>query len=253
MSFKIAIELDIQLNKLDSKLFCPCRIDFQAKPNTKVCEICLGQPGSMPKINIQAIKCVYKLAKYLEMEICDFVLFDRKHYFCPDLPKGYQITQYRKPFAIKGYLNLKLDHQKIQKIAISQIKLEQDPAKTYLNIIDHNRSGIGLCEIITQPVFSNSQQVIKFIKQILNVCQDFKFSNIKLTTVFRADVNTSDNCQRVQIKNIGSLQDIQSAISYEQKRLKKQGNKIIHTLYQRFKQKSLFSSKTDRTGICIFT
>ena len=112
---KIGLQIHLHLN-LKNKLFCNCEIDNNSKPNTNVCQICLGLPGSMPIINKQAITHALTLANYLNMEISDEIQFDRKHYIYPDLPKGYQITQYFKPIAKKGFIKLKEKYKNLDKI-----------------------------------------------------------------------------------------------------------------------------------------
>jgi aspartyl-tRNA(Asn)/glutamyl-tRNA(Gln) amidotransferase subunit B len=244
MSAKIGLEIHIQLNTLKNKLFCSCPISYDSKPNTKICEICTGQPGSMPKLNFMAITKVSNLAYYLNMEISKSICFDRKHYIYPDLPKGYQITQYRKVLAKNGKLDIRDQYKLIKKVIdITQIKIQQDPAKISGNLIDYNRSGIPLFELVTSPDLNSEYQVKCVIKQILSICQELEICNTNLSTSFRADVNISiPGSERVELKNLGSLNDIISAIRYQIKRLESQGNKSIHTRnYIKGLNKTLFS------------
>ncbi len=209
---KIGLEIHIQLNTA-SKLFCGCSTKYD-KPNSAVCETCLGMPGSKPMVNEEAIIKGLKLALALNCKIQKKTLFSRKTYFYPDLAKNYQITQYENPLAEKGFLKIK---NKI--IRIRRLQIEEDPAsiqhKPNYVLIDYNRSGIPLIELVTEPDFESTEEVIDFINNlttILNYLDMYNPSEFSL----RADVNVNlDNHPRTEIKNITGRKAIEKALNFE--------------------------------------
>lgn len=216
---KIGLEIHTTLNT-KSKLFCSCKNEPSPKPNTNVCEICLGHPGSKPSPNESAVKKIIRLAKYLNCTIRDTLIFSRKSYFYPDLAKNYQITQFEEPIATNGYLIV--DDTKIR---IKRIHLEEDPASIQRNkktLIDYNRSGTPLAEIVTEPDIKDSEQARKFMKTILTY---LKYANTydEGKSLIKADVNVSSKKHdflRAEVKNVTGFKDIQLAIDYEIQRQK---------------------------------
>ncbi len=213
---KIGLEIHIQLNT-KRKLFCYCSTK-PAKPNAHTCEVCLGMPGSKPMLNKKALTSALMLSLALYSGVCEMTRFDRKTYFYPDLPKNYQITQYNYPLSRGGYIQIN-----DKKIRITRIQLEEDPGAIIYpkhidmsdySLIDYNRSGIPLCEVVTEPDFTSSKEVKKFLKQLISIVKHLKIYNSDKS--FRVDTNVSVGANpRVEIKNIGSIRDVASAIEYE--------------------------------------
>lgn len=223
--FKCGLEVHTQL-KTKYKLFSLSPTSFNASPNSKISYFDLGIPGTQPKLNPEALLLALKLSAALDCEIQPVSRFDRKHYFYPDQPLGYQITQFYHPLAKYGKIKLSkefdnLAHDKI--INIRQIQIEQDTAKLINNKhdktikIDFNRANIPLIELITDPDFEDLSQVKSFLKkyQLLTKRLDVCSGDLE-TGALRVDVNISVNGgNRVEIKNLGSSSEIQEAIVYE--------------------------------------
>lgn len=214
MKILIGLEIHVPLNKLKSKLFCYCPIpQANTEPNTYVCEICLGHPGARPKTNRKAVEAAIKLALTLNCKISNKLIFSRKTYFYPDLPKNFQITQYEWPLAKDGWMEIRG-----KKIRIKRIHLEEDPgsiihANGYV-LIDYNRSGIPLCEIVTEPDLS-IEQLREFLNKLKKIIE---YLDLYADTKgpIKADLNISvEGNERVEIKNIGSFAEIEKAAEKE--------------------------------------
>lgn len=208
---KIGLEIHVTLNT-KSKLFCTCPTTKE-KPNVNICPICLGHPGSKPVTNKAAVKKIILLAKALNCKIRDELIFSRKSYFYPDLAKNYQITQFEEPVGYNGYVNLD------KKIKIKRIHLEEDPAsitRDKATLIDFNRSGMPLAEIVTEPDIESAKQARQFMNKLL---RDLKYLEVfNDEDVLKSDVNVSiekHNFQRVEVKNVTGFKDIESVIKYE--------------------------------------
>ncbi len=221
----IGIEIHLELNT-KTKMFSPTPIHFNAIPNTFVNEIDLGYPGSLPSVNKQCVIKAIMLAKALKMEIDQLLRFDRKNYFYPDLPKGYQITQQFFPIGKNGLIKIDDQSQAID-IKIERIHLEEDTAKSLhqgdFSLLDYNRAGNPLIEIVTKPCLKNSNQVAKYVNEIKLIALALNISNAKMEEgSMRVDVNLSlaDSTQtnlgtKVEIKNLNSVNNIVKAIEYE--------------------------------------
>jgi aspartyl-tRNA(Asn)/glutamyl-tRNA(Gln) amidotransferase subunit B len=226
---RIGLEIHAYLNTKE-KLFCSCPAEHgakHAKPNTNICPTCTGQPGAKPLLpNSEAVKKVTQIGLILNCKIDEKLVFQRKHYSWPDLPKGFQNTisgPYATPNAIKG---------KFEEIKITECHLEEDPAawNPETGEIDYNRSGSPLVEIVTDPDFTSSEQVIEWLKKLLITLDYIKA--IDKTSGIKADVNVSlpeKKSQRVEIKNINSLTNIKKAIEHEIQRQSKSPVKIQET------------------------
>ncbi len=210
---KIGLEVHIQI-KTKSKLFCSCP---SGKSENNVCPICLGMPGALPTPNKKAIEYAIRLALALNCELAEKIIFWRKCYFYPDLPKNFQITQLEPPLAKNGKLKI---GKKI--IYIRELHLEEDPASiTYpadihssrYCIVDHSRSGTPLIELVTEPCFDSAKQCRLFLTKLVAILKCLKIFDE--SCVLRVDANVSLNGPRVEIKNIGSIKEVERAINYE--------------------------------------
>ncbi|MFX0139607.1 MAG: Asp-tRNA(Asn)/Glu-tRNA(Gln) amidotransferase subunit GatB [Candidatus Hodarchaeota archaeon] len=240
----IGLEVHIQLTKLKTKLFCSCSNDYRGKEaNSHVCPICLGLPGSLPVINKKAIDFATRLGIVLNCKINHQFWFFRKQYFYVDLAKGFQISQYNKAggraFADKGNITIKLNSHK-KKIILNRIHLEEDPARLVhkgsistspYTLVDYNRSGVTLIEIVTEPVLSSPEEAREFLKQLKSVVQYCGISNLDLEGSVRVDANISiRGHERSEIKNINSFREVERALRHEiirQKNLLKRGKTLI--------------------------
>ena len=223
---KVGLEVHCQLNFLSTKLFCSCPINNQnTSINANTCPICRGLPGSLPDLNGDSIKKGLILGKALKMNQVKELHFTRKHYFYPDLPKSYQITQSDGVIGKDGILPIKT-----KLIPIKQIQLEEDPAKIIysedIKIIDYNRSGTPLIELVTDPVFTNESEIKQFLRQYRRLLEYLEVCDTKKEGAFRVDLNISvGKHPRVEVKNIGSDTEIINAFHYEKKRQTSEQNK----------------------------
>ena len=218
MEEMIGLEIHVGLNT-ESKLFCSCKISEDASPNSHTCDICVGLPGSKPVLNKKAFEYALKLCLALNCEISPELIFSRKIYFYPDMSKNYQITQYEIPLGNNGKLSLTN-----KEIKISRIHIEEDPAALIHQgstvLVDYNRSGTPLCEIVTEPDMSSPEEAREFLKKLLTILNYLKIFNIK-TGIIKADANVSIKpYERVEIKNINGFKEIERAINYEIQRHK---------------------------------
>jgi len=231
----IGMEIHVELDT-DTKLFCSCPTKAE-EPNTATCEICLGMPGSKPVVNKKAIDYALKLAMALNCRIAPELIFSRKVYFYPDMSKNYQITQYEMPLGSEGFIELAQG----KNIGITRVHLEEDPAAlthqgsmetSPFVLVDYNRSGRPLCEIVTNPEMHSPQEARDFMKQLITILQSLKIFNIK-TRIIKADANVSvkeSGYTRAEIKNITGFKEIERALIYEIERQKKEvleGKKVI--------------------------
>src|SRR3989338_2732710 len=233
----IGLEVHTELNT-KTKLFCSCPTKGSEEPNTRVCPVCLGHPGSKPVLNKKAVEFILKLCVAMNSKISGQLIFSRKSYFYPDMAKNYQVTQYELPLGTGG--NLKLKEGK--EIALKRIHLEEDPASlvhtsgmhesSYV-LVDYNRSGNPLVEIVTEPVLESADEARDFMKQLINVLGYLEIFDGN-EGIIKADANVSvreGGYARVEVKNITGFKEIERALNYEVLRQKseiKQGRKIIH-------------------------
>ncbi len=230
LDIKIGLEVHTQITSLKTKLFCSCPSDYRGKPpNTNVCPVCLGLPGALPVVNIEAIKAALMVALALKCEISDVLVFTRKHYFYPDLPKNYQISQYDGPGSIpiarNGYIVIGVDGG-LKKVRIRRINIEEDPGKivyptgslltSKYTLIDYNRSGIALLEIVSEPDLRSPKEARAFIDKLRSILEHLGLVNTELEGALRVDANISlAGGSRVEIKNISSAKDVERALTYE--------------------------------------
>lgn len=247
--YKLVVGLEIHIEpKTDTKMFCNCKNDSnETIPNTNVCPICMGNPGMLPVPNKIAIEKIIKLGLALGCEISPIARFDRKNYFYPDLPKGYQITQNFAPFCLKGELPLFLtDENIIRKISLHDIHLEEDAGKLLhtndqnVAMVDFNRAGVPLIELVSEPVIYSAEDARLFGESLQLLMNYLDISNADMEKgEMRVEVNVSlgkeidDKIQlgqKVEVKNINSFSAAVKAIEYEKNRqleLLKNGEKIV--------------------------
>ena len=238
----IGLEVHVQL-KTRSKMFCSCPVEFKAEPNTHVCPVCLGLPGALPVLNRQAVEFTIAVALALHCEIQPFSQFHRKNYFYPDLPKGYQISQYDLPFSRNGYLMIETGAGE-KKIGIQRVHMEEDTAKMIhgesisrtlglgYSLVDFNRSGVPLLEIVSNPDISSPQEASLYLMELRSILRTLGVSSANMEEgALRCDVNISlDGGTRTEIKNLNSFHSIRKALEYEAKRQEEvldRGEKMI--------------------------
>ena len=219
----IGLEVHTQLTT-QSKLFCGCSTRYQeSEPNTHTCPICLGLPGSLPVVNEMAIVYAERVAKALNCSVQQ-TQFYRKNYFYPDLPKGFQISQYDFPLGTNGYLTVDTAGQE-RTIRIRRVHLEEDPGKlTYrgtiekaqFSLIDYNRSGVPLLEVVTEPDLRAPKEARHFLNKLRNILEYLDVFDGNLEGSLRVDANISiAGGQRAEVKNISSYKGVEKALLFE--------------------------------------
>jgi len=220
----IGLEVHVEL-KTKSKMFCGCRADhFHVKPNTHTCPVCLGLPGALPVPNKRACEWCLKLGLALNCSINEQSFFERKNYFYPDLVKGYQITQLQKPFAINGYLNIES-----HKIRINRAHMEEDTGKSIhvdgSTLLDFNRSGVPLVEIVSEPDIQSAEQAKKYLNKLQQIIRyigisdaDIEKGSMRCEPTVNVCLDDKFYTPLVEIKNVASLTGVMNAINYEIKR-----------------------------------
>ena len=222
---KIGLEIHCQLTHLESKLFCSCKANYREfKINENICPICMGLPGSLPRLNQEAVKKATMIAMALNCTTPDKIAFFRKNYFYPDLPKNFQITQLNiyGDTSIGGTGSIMVGDKKIN---ITRIQLEEDPgrliyegssSKNLITLVDYNRAGTPLVEIVTEPDFENPKQVRDFVNILSDLLENLEVSDPGLDGAMRADANVSiEGGNKVEIKNIESFHDLEKAVHFE--------------------------------------
>ena len=223
----IGLEIHAEL-KTKTKVFCSCKNEFGAQPNTNTCPVCTGMPGALPILNKRAVELAIKAGLSFGCDISRYSVFERKNYFYPDLSKAYQISQLVYPLCVGG--KVELDSGKT--IRLNRIHLEEDAGKlTHISkavgtLVDYNRGGTPLIEMVTEPDFSSAEEVVEFLKKVR---ENLVFENIANCYMeeggMRCDVNlslkkkgTSELGIRTEMKNLNSFKSVQRAIEYEAKR-----------------------------------
>jgi len=222
---KIGLEIHCQLTNLESKLFCSCKANYREfQINENICPICMGLPGSLPLLNQEAVKKATMIAMALNCTTPEKIAFFRKNYFYPDLPKNFQITQLNiyGDTSIGGTGTIMVGDKKIN---ITRIQLEEDPGRliyegsssqNLITLVDYNRAGTPLVEIVTEPDFESPKQVRDFVNILSDLLENLGVSDPGLDGAMRADANVSiEGGNKVEIKNIGSFHDLEKAVHFE--------------------------------------
>jgi len=234
----IGLEIHVELNTA-SKIFCSCSNSLEGKrENENICPVCSGQPGTLPVLNKKAVEKAIKIGLALSCRINKESKFDRKNYFYPDLPKGYQITQHYEPLCSGGFLKIGK-----RKIKINRIHLEEDagklihPEKADYSLVDFNRAGVPLIELVTEPDIHSAEEARSFAEELRLILRYLKVSNADMEKgELRVDANVSLSADkknlgsRAEIKNLNSFRSIEKAVNYEIKRqedLLKKGKEIV--------------------------
>ena len=232
-SFETVIGLEVHCQlKSRSKLFCTCSAQYSgAEPNTHVCPVCLGHPGVLPVFNKEVLELALKACLALSCQVPAITKFDRKHYFYPDLPKAYQITQFDEPIGEHGNLELKGEGDEVRQIPIRRIHIEEDAGKTLHthtsgSLVDYNRCSVPLLEIVTDPDLKNSKEAKDYLETLRKVLRTVDVSDCDMENgTLRCDVNLSVRKRgesqlgiRVEIKNLNSFRSVVRAIEYEELR-----------------------------------
>jgi aspartyl-tRNA(Asn)/glutamyl-tRNA(Gln) amidotransferase subunit B len=232
--YKMTIGLEIHAElKTNSKMFCGCKNDpDEERPNVHVCPVCMGNPGTLPVINKEAVKKVLLVGAVVGSKLADFTEFDRKNYFYPDIPKGYQISQYKYPLIEGG---------SIKGIELTRIHLEEDTARSShdkpgVSLVDFNRAGVPLMELVTEPVIHSAEEAMSFAKELQLILQYLNVSEANMEKgEMRVEVNISISKDenfgtKVEVKNINSFKAAGRAIEYEFERHKailERGEKVV--------------------------
>ena len=232
----IGLEIHVQMDT-KTKMFCSCPVEFGAEPNSNVCPVCLGLPGSLPVINRRAVEFAIRAGLALNCQINTKSVFARKNYFYPDLPKGYQISQYEEPIAVNGWLEVNG-----KRIRIRRLHIEEDAGKNIhegsKTLVDLNRAGTPLMEIVTEPDIDSPQLAREFLEKLRNIMRYTGVSRADMEKgQLRCDINLSIRPKgskefgtRVEIKNVNSFRFVQKAIEAEMERQIKlvlSGQKVV--------------------------
>jgi aspartyl-tRNA(Asn)/glutamyl-tRNA(Gln) amidotransferase subunit B len=245
MEFETVIGLEIHAQmKTKSKIFCGCSTEFGAPPNTHTCPVCLGMPGSLPVLNRKVVESAIKLGLSTESTLNRENRFARKNYFYPDLPKGYQISQFDLPICEHGRIEIEVEGQPPKTIGITRIHMEEDAGKLVhderepLSYVDLNRTGTPLLEIVSEPDLRSPEEAVAYLKKLhaivryLDICdgnmQEGSFrcdANISLRPVGQQEFGT-----RTELKNMNSFRNVQLALEYEVRRQRDvllEGGKVV--------------------------
>ncbi|MCA9408947.1 MAG: Asp-tRNA(Asn)/Glu-tRNA(Gln) amidotransferase subunit GatB, partial [Candidatus Omnitrophica bacterium] len=229
----IGLEVHLQLNT-QTKIFCGCANVFGAEPNTNTCPVCLGLPGSLPVFNKEALSSAVKVALALNCEVNTFIKFDRKNYYYPDLPKGYQISQFDHPIARNGFIIIPHENGS-KKIGITRAHLEEDAGKLIHNddlncsLVNYNRTGTPLIEIVSEPDLRSPQEAYDYLQTLKLTLQYLNVSDCDMEKgSLRCDANVSiremgapNFGTKTELKNMNSFKAVKTAIEYEVNRQKK--------------------------------
>lgn len=231
MGYKTIVGLEIHVELLTkTKIFCNCVNEFGGDANTHCCPVCLGLPGAIPKLNKGALEFGIKAGLAFNCQISEWVKMDRKHYFYPDLSKGYQVSQDDNPLCRNGYVEIEVE-EGLKRIGIQRIHIEEDTGKSIHTeggdtLVDYNRAGVPLIEIVTAPDINSSEEARMFLENLRNILRYIEVSDCKMEEgSLRCDVNinvvdteTGKKTNITELKNLNSFKSVASAIEYEERR-----------------------------------
>jgi aspartyl-tRNA(Asn)/glutamyl-tRNA(Gln) amidotransferase subunit B len=230
MDYEAVIGLEVHVHlKTNTKAFCGCSTEFGAPPNSQVCPVCLGFPGSLPALNKTALDYAVKVALALNCKVQEFTKLDRKNYFYPDLPKNYQISQYDLPLSRAGYLDIYPDRVH-QRVGITRVHLEEDAGKLIhqesMSLVDFNRCGIPLLEIVSEPDINSSAEAYEYLTALKSILEYLDVSDCDMEKgSLRCDANVSVRKTgertlgtKTELKNMNSFKAVRDALDYEIKR-----------------------------------
>jgi len=232
----IGLECHVELSTV-TKMFCGCRNEFGAEPNTNVCPVCLGHPGSLPVPNEKAIEHIVRIGLALGCEIATRSLFHRKNYFYPDMPKNFQISQYDLPVCVGGHLDIEVGGR-VRRIGITRVHMEEDTGKTThagvtgrigqaeYALVDYNRAGVPLVEIVSEPDIRSPEEARAYLVELRAILEALGVSDVRMEEgSLRCDANVSvrrtgadELGVKVEIKNLNSIRSLERALGYERDR-----------------------------------
>jgi aspartyl-tRNA(Asn)/glutamyl-tRNA(Gln) amidotransferase subunit B len=232
----IGLECHVELST-ETKMFCGCRNAFGAPPNTNVCPVCLGLPGSLPVPNRTAIEYIVRIGLALDCRIAPHSLFHRKNYFYPDMPKNFQISQYDLPICVEGHLDIEVDGA-THRVGITRVHMEEDTGKTThagstgriaqadYALVDYNRAGVPLVEVVSEPDIRSAQQAGVYLRELRATLEALGVSDVRMEEgSLRCDANISTRLigedelgVKVEIKNLNSMRSLERALAFEEER-----------------------------------
>jgi aspartyl-tRNA(Asn)/glutamyl-tRNA(Gln) amidotransferase subunit B len=232
----IGLECHVELST-DSKMFCGCRNEFGAPPNTNVCPVCLGLPGSLPVPNAKAIDYIVRIGLALNCRIAAESLFHRKNYFYPDMPKNFQISQYDLPICVDGHMEIQVGADS-RRIGITRVHMEEDTGKTThvgqsgrigqadYALVDYNRAGVPLVEVVSEPDMRSPDEARAYFAELRSILEALGVSDVRMEEgSLRCDANISTRQAgatelgtKVEIKNLNSIRSLDRALRYEEQR-----------------------------------
>ncbi len=247
MKYKPVIGFEIHTELLTAtKMFCGCEVGFGGTPNTRVCPICLGMPGTLPAPNKKAIDYTIRTALALNCDIQSPTYFDRKNYYYPDLPKNYQVSQNYNILGVNGYMDFSMGDSRTKRVGIDNVHIEEDAGKLMhpeekaadYSLVDLNRAGTPLIEIVTEPDLRSVEEVEAFMKAMKNLLEYIEVSDCKMQEgSLRFEINislrekdTDDFGTKVEVKNLNSMKVVSKVLEYElkrQSRMLDEGKKIM--------------------------
>ena len=230
----IGLECHVELSTR-TKMFCGCRNEFGAEPNTLTCPVCLGHPGSLPVPNREAIARIVKIGLALGSRIAPHSVFHRKNYFYPDMPKNYQISQYDLPACVGGHLDVELADGSKTRVGITRVHMEEDTGKTAHGsasgriheaeyaLIDYNRAGVPLVECVSEPDMRSPEEAAAYLRELRELLESLDVSDVRMEEgSLRCDANVSVRTPgtdalgtKVEIKNMNSVRSLERALVFE--------------------------------------